>query len=147
MTNYWILPLWLTIHSPLLCELLLAHCQYLHRFDIVRVGHPTLLKIRWCSSHFNYPKISIEVETERSVSGNRSSQSAPTIQVGPFQQLPARFIHKLQAKTKKEKKKRGKRRDTVKYCIITWRTKRGVRQSFSLFPSFFFFPFLSQRCN
>ena len=39
MTNYWIL--WLTIHSPLLCELLLAHCQYLHRFSIVRVGHPT----------------------------------------------------------------------------------------------------------
>ena len=39
--NYWILPLRLTIHSPLLCGLLLARCHYLHRFDIVRVGHPT----------------------------------------------------------------------------------------------------------
>ena len=41
MTKYWILPLWLTIHSPLLCGLLLARCQYLHRSNIVRVGHPT----------------------------------------------------------------------------------------------------------
>ena len=31
-----------TIHSPLLCGLLLAHCQYFHRFNIVRVGHPTI---------------------------------------------------------------------------------------------------------
>ena len=40
MTKYWIL--WLTIHSPLLCGLLLVRCQYLHRFNIVQVGHPTL---------------------------------------------------------------------------------------------------------
>ena len=46
MTNYWIFPLWLTIHSPLLCRLLLAHCQYLHRFNIVRVDHPTVLTER-----------------------------------------------------------------------------------------------------
>ena len=39
MTNYWILPLRPTIHSPLLRGLLLARCQYLHRFNIVRVGH------------------------------------------------------------------------------------------------------------
>ena len=41
MTKYWILPSWLTIHSPLLCGLLLARCQYLHRSNIVWVGYLT----------------------------------------------------------------------------------------------------------
>ena len=41
MTKYWILPLWLTIHSSLLRVLLLARRQYLHRSNIVWVGHPT----------------------------------------------------------------------------------------------------------
>ena len=41
MTKYWILPLWLTSHSPLLCGLLLARCQYSHRSNIVWVDHPT----------------------------------------------------------------------------------------------------------
>ena len=42
------LDLALTIHNPLLCGPLLAHCQYLHRFNIVRVGHPTLYFHRIC---------------------------------------------------------------------------------------------------
>ena len=59
MTNYFILPLWLTIHSPLLCGLLLARCQYLHRSSIVWVGHPTLQRNSMLRSTFlvliNFP--------------------------------------------------------------------------------------------
>ena len=47
MTNYWILLLWLTIHSSLLCGLLLAHCQYLHRFNIV-IGLVHSTRVRLC---------------------------------------------------------------------------------------------------
>ena len=50
MTKYSILPLWLTIHFY---ELLLARCQYLHRSNIVWVGHPMI-------QHF-----SISVRAER----------------------------------------------------------------------------------
>ena len=50
MTNYWILPLWPTIHSPLSCGLLLARCQYLHRFNIVRVGHSMMLRTTICKN-------------------------------------------------------------------------------------------------
>ena len=34
------------IHSPLSCGLLLARCQYLHRSNIVWIGHPTLIPSR-----------------------------------------------------------------------------------------------------
>ena len=56
MTNYWILPLRRTIHSPHLCGLLLARCQYLHRFNIVRVGHPTTVRMR---IFFNVKNVSL----------------------------------------------------------------------------------------
>ena len=51
MTNQWMLRL--IIHSPLLRGLLLARCQYLHRFNIVRVGHPTMWQGQRNSTRIN----------------------------------------------------------------------------------------------
>ena len=62
MTNYWILPLWLTIHSPLLCGLLLAHCQYLHRFNIV-IQHHSIANSFSFSFHFHFFAVNFIFQT------------------------------------------------------------------------------------
>ena len=85
MTKYWILPLWLTIHSPLLCGLLLARCQYLHRSNIVWVGYPTIpiVAFRWQHCHFWLTRSSLIFQFPTALSSSlRSLRSLRSVRPG-----------------------------------------------------------------